>query len=226
MSRAQGRGRSSSTVAASVSLVLLAVTVGFVFAGTGRESAAPSEAQQHASAVAAVRIALGGPAVEPPAEAPPDATPQQLIEGVDHVGTPAAATRVVVPSVGIDAEVRTVGYSFVQGQLQYDTPRHEAGHYVGSAAPGEQGNAVIAGHVSTRTGTAVFQHLPDVDVGDVVEVHRGDVVFEYQVTELRVVSPDEVEAMAATSDATLTLITCFPDRNYQDRLIVVAKLVA
>ena len=37
------------------------------------------------------------------------------------------------------------------------------------------------------------------------------------------VPPDEIEVMAATGDATLT--TCFPDRNYEDRLIVVGKLI-
>ena len=224
MSRAQGRGR-SSTLAASVSLVVLSLIVGFVFAGTGREQAAPSEAQEHAAAVAAVRIALAGPSVAPPAEAPPDATPQKLIADADHVGAPSAATRIVVPAAGIDAEVRTVGYTFDQGQLQYATPRHEAGHYVGSAVSGEAGNTVIAGHVSTRSGTAVFQHLPEVDVGDVVEVYRGEERYRYQVTELRVVAPDDLEAMARTADATLTLITCFPDRNYQDRLIVIGKLL-
>lgn len=204
---------------------MLSLIVGFVFAGTGREGAARSEAQQHAAAVAAVRIALAGPTAEPPSEAPPDPTPQKLIEGADHVGTPSAATRIVIPAAGIDAEVRTVGYTFDQGQLQYDTPRREAGHYVGSADPGEKGNTVIAGHVSTRSGTAVFERLPEGDVGDVVEVYSGEELHRYQVTELRVVAADDLAAMARTSDATLTLITCFPDRNYQDRLIVIGKLL-
>ena len=226
MTPAGKQGR-RSYIAASVTLVVLSLVAGFAFAGTGRESAPPNEAREHAAAVAAVRIALGGPDVAPssePVEAP-DATPQQLIAGADHVGAAVAATRIRVPSVGIDAEVRTVGYTFEQGALQYDTPRHEAGHYVGSAAPGEPGNAVIAGHVAARSGTAVFQQLPDVDVGAVIEVYRGETVYRYLVTELRVVPPDEIEVMAATGDATLTLITCFPDRNYEDRLIVVGKLI-
>ena len=221
--RRPGRG---SYAAATASLVVLSLLAGFAFAGTGDESAPPNEARDHAASVAAVRIALGGLAIEPGAElvaAAPE--PQPLIAGADHVWAPATATRVRVPSIGLDAEVRAVGYTFAQGRLQYDTPRHEAGHYVGSAAPGEAGNAVIAGHVSTRGGSAVFEHLPDVDVGDVVEVERGEERYRYEVTELRVVSPEQVEVMARTGDATLTLITCFPDRNYEDRLVVIAKLL-
>lgn len=222
--RKPGRG---SYAAATVSLVVLSLVAGFAFAGTGGESAPPNEARDHAAAVAAVRIALGGGEVEPSAhmQAAPEVEPQPLIAGAEHVGAPATATRIRVPSVGIDAEVRAVGYTFEQGELQYDTPRYEAGHYVGSAAPGEAGNAVIAGHVSTRGGNAVFQHLPDVGVGDVVEVERGEELYRYAVTELRVVDPGEVQVMARTGDPVLTLITCFPDRNYQDRLVVIAKLL-
>jgi LPXTG-site transpeptidase (sortase) family protein len=219
-----GRG---SYAAATASLVVLSLLAGFAFAGTGGESAPPSEARDHAASVAAVRIALGGaqaqPAAEPPLAAAPAAVP--LIAGADHVVAPQTATRVRVPAIGLDAEVRAVGYTFEQGQLQYDTPRHEAGQYVGSAAPGEVGNTIIAGHVATRGGNAVFQHLPDVSVGDVVEVERGVELYRYQVTELRVVAPDQIQVMAATSDATLTLITCFPDRNYEDRLVVIARLL-
>lgn len=226
MTSAHGPGR-GGVAAAAASLVVLSLLAGFAFAGTGGETAPPNEARDHAASVAAVHIALGGAAVQPAAEpllvAAPVAVP--LIAGADHVGASASATRVRVPSIGLDAEVRAVGYTFEQGRLQYDTPRHEAGHYVGSAAPGEAGNAVIAGHVSTRGGRAVFQHLPDVDVGDVVEVERGEELYRYAVTELRVVSPDQVEVMARTGDATLTLITCFPDRNYEDRLVVIAKLL-
>ena len=206
---------------------MLSLLAGFAFAGSGGQSASPNEARDHAASAAAVRIALGGPAIEPGAElvaAPPPA-PQPLIAGADHVGAPATATRVRVPSIGLDAEVRAVGYIFAQGRLQYDTPRHQAGQYVGSAAPGEAGNAVIAGHVSARGGSAVFEHLPDVDVGAVVEVERGAELYRYEVTELRVVAPEQVAVMARTGDATLTLITCFPDRNYEDRLVVIAKLL-
>ena len=53
------------------------------------------------------------------------------------------------------------------------------------------GNAVIAGHVSTRSGPAVFRDLPDVRIGDAVEVLRGGETYRY------VVAPSEVRVRAA-----------------------------
>ena len=136
-----------------------------------------------------------------------------------------SATRVVVRAVGIDTLVATVGYSYLNGNLDYDVPRQAAGHYVGTAEPGDKGNLVIGGHVSLRTGPAVFQALPGVKAGDVVEVYRGDQIYRYSVTEIRVVAADATSVMRPTQDATLTLITCFPERNFQQRLVVIAKLV-
>jgi sortase A len=132
---------------------------------------------------------------------------------------------VVVPSVGIDALVEPVGYTFQHGRLDYDVPLHEAGHYVGSADPGDPGNVVIAGHVSTRSGLGIFENLPDVKAGDVVEVYRGGQVYRYSVVEIRIVAPDATDVMTQTQDATLTLITCFPTENFQHRLVVIGKLV-
>ena len=45
------------------------------------------------------------------------------------------------------------------------------------------------------------------------------------VSEVRVVLPTAVEVMRQTPDATLTLITCYPDGDYSRRLVVIGKLV-
>lgn len=135
------------------------------------------------------------------------------------------ASRVVIRSVGIDAVVQPVGLVFTGGRLQYDVPYVEAGQYVGTAQPGRPGNAVIGGHVSRRGSPGVFAQLPKVVAGDVVEVFRGDQVFRYSVTEIRVVAADATGVMSQTQDATLTLITCFPDDQLRDRLVVVGKLM-
>jgi sortase A len=121
--------------------------------------------------------------------------------------------------------VQPVGLVFTQGKLQYDVPYVEAGQYVGTAQPGRPGNAVIGGHVSRRGAPGVFAALPKVVAGDVVEVFRGDQVFRYSVTEIRVVASDATSVMSQTQDATLTLITCFPDDGLRERLVVVGKLM-
>jgi len=132
---------------------------------------------------------------------------------------------VVIKSVGIDAAVRPVGYVFQGGKLEYDVPRIDAGEYVTGAQVGKRGNAVIGGHVARRGVPGVFAKLPHVVAGDVVEVYRGDRLFRYSVVEIRIVAPDATSVMSQTQDATLTLITCFPDEQYQDRLVVVGRLL-
>ena len=71
----------------------------------------------------------------------------------------------------------------------------------------------------------VFAKLPSVVAGDVVEVYRGGRVYRYSVTEIRVVAADATSVMSQTQDATVTLITCFPDDSYRDRLVVVGRLL-
>lgn len=220
-----GRARPSraSRAAALLALTLLALVTGFAFAGAGLELAASTPERAQTARAAAVRVALDLPLFTERMPADP-VEPQPLLAGEEQVQLGRSATRVRIPSVGIDAEVRTVGYVFAQGRLQYDVPRVAAGHYVGTAAPGEAGNVVIGGHVATRSGPAVFRDLSKVAVGETVELFRGDQVFRYLVTEIRLVAPDATAVMAQTQDATLTLITCAGD-NYERRLVIVARLV-
>ena len=152
------RGRAGASVA-GFTLGLLAAVTGFVFAGTGAEPAPTVEARAAAEEAVAVRMAVGAPLLPPAPRAEPPPQRQPLLAGAKQVIVPRHATRVRVASVGIDAEVRPVGLRFAGGTLQYDTPRVEAGQYVGSASPGEAGNTVIGGHVSSRGGEAVFAAL-------------------------------------------------------------------
>lgn len=210
-------------------LTVLAVSSGALMAGTGREQAPGSEAQERAATGAAARIASGG-GVRPEAAPwrPPTAAesnPVEFTPGTKATPTLRFASRVVIRSVGIDAAVQPVGLVFTGGKIQYDVPYVEAGQYVGTAQPGRPGNAVIGGHVSRRGSPGVFSKLPKVAAGDVVEVFRGDQIFRYSVIEIRVVASDATDVMSQTQDATLTLITCFPDDQLQERLVVVGKLM-
>ena len=217
------RRRNGASIAGGFVLGLLAVTVGVLFAGTGQESGPTSAAAETAARAAAVRVALDGRA-RPRAVAPAAATPQAFPAN-GSLFSPQMATRVVIRSVGIDASVQPVGYIYQNGKLEYDVPRLEAGEYVGGAQVGRPGNTVIGGHVSRRGAPGVFAKLPTVTAGDVVEVYRGDKLFRYSITEIRVVAPDATYVMSQTQDATLTLITCFPDENFRDRLVVVGRLL-
>lgn len=200
---------------------VLSLTAALAFAPNER-SGPVSDAYAEAQRRAAARVLEQRQAVE---RRPARPAVQPLLVGATQVERPGGATRVRLGSLGIDAEVRSVGFLLQGGELIYDTPRFEAGQYVGSADPGERGNLVIGGHVSNRGAQAVFSRLPETKIGDVVEVFSGADIFRYSITELRVVAPDATAVMARTHDATLTLITCSPDLNQQKRLIVVGKLI-
>lgn len=221
--------RGGTRWAAYGALGVLAAASGFLMAGTGLERPPASAAQRRAATGAAVRIASGGgtrPQAVPSRPAvPAESNPVEFTRGTKSPLTPMFASRVVIRSVGIDASVQPVGLVFTAGKLQYDVPYVEAGQYAGTAQPGRPGNAVIGGHVSRRGAPGVFSKLPKVAAGDVVEVFRGDQVFRYSVTEIRVVAADATDVMSQTQDATLTLITCFPDDQLRERLVVVGKLM-
>ncbi len=82
-----------------------------------------------------------------------------------------------------------------------------AGHLPGSALPGDRGNTVFAAHRDT-----FFAPLRRIRMGDVVRVETPGKTSDYVVESARVVEPDEVDVLRPTSEAALTLITCYPFR--------------
>lgn len=97
------------------------------------------------------------------------------------------------------------------------------GHMVETAMPGQNGNSVITGHRDT-----FFRHIYELDKGDIILVRRKGEVYRYEVTGKRVVQPDDISVIHPTSDARLTLITCYPTYFIgpaPERLVVFSKLV-
>ncbi|HUO85815.1 MAG TPA: class GN sortase [Thermoanaerobaculia bacterium] len=80
------------------------------------------------------------------------------------------------------------------------------GRVEGTAAPGEPGNLVVAGHRDTH-----FRALADVVPGDVLEVEAPDgVVRRYRVVETAVLDHRDTRPLAPSAGARLTLVTCWP----------------
>ncbi|HTE57275.1 MAG TPA: class E sortase [Verrucomicrobiae bacterium] len=94
-----------------------------------------------------------------------------------------------------------------------------------SKTPGAGGNTVLTGHRFTYAGAAVFYHLDKLQVNDELIVYWGKKKYIYRVQTVRVVSPTEGAAIAATQDETLTIYTCTPLITARNRLVVTAKPV-
>ena len=127
---------------------------------------------------------------------------------------PQAATRIVIPAIDVDAVV-------VEGD-GWEMLKQGVGHHIGTANPGENGNAVYAGHDDVYG--EVFRRLEELKPGDTINLYAGTRVFHYQVRRTRIVGPKETSVMSPTPDATLTLITCYPYRVDTHRFIVIATL--
>ena len=144
---------------------------------------------------------------------------------------PGAPVRLVLESIGIDTEVKAGGLKpNPGGELEWETLPFVGVNYQQLGPVGQAGNPVIVGHVVTRSEGNVFRDLNKVQLGAPIEVYTDRSRFKYQVDEIKLVYPEDIEVMAPTQDARLTLITCggtFDPRkgSFSDRLIVIGKLV-
>jgi sortase A len=89
--------------------------------------------------------------------------------------------------------------------IEGTTLRRAVGHIPGTALPGQPGNVGLAGHRDT-----FFRSLSDLRVKDEIEFSTLEGNFKYEVESLMVVEPDNVEALAPSSENVLTLVTCYP----------------
>lgn len=142
-------------------------------------------------------------------------------EGIPVAAAPApslgqAAALLEIPRIGMEEYV-------VEG-VGVDDLKVGPGHYPDTPMPGEKGNAAIAGHRTTYG--APFYDVNELQAGDPIFVTTPAGRFRYEVSELLVVSPEDVWVLDPTDDDRLTLTTCEPRYSAAERLIVVASLVS
>lgn len=171
-----------------------------------------------------------------PADAPTDA-PAEAAED-PAPATPALGranpTRLRIPQIGVDAPFTELTLD-PEGQLTAPPPDDDnlVGWYRDGVSPGEPGSSVVAGHVDTTTGPAVFLMLSQMQPDQQIEVERADgtvAVFSVDSVEAfpKNAFPDD-KVYGQTPDAQLRLITCGGaydkgQKDYQDNVVVFAHL--
>ncbi len=103
-------------------------------------------------------------------------------------------------------------------------------HYPGTAMPGQKGNVFITGHSSYYWWSkglynTVFSILDKVVVGDVVYINYGGTRYTYKISNVKVVSPNNLSVLAQGEGNILTLMTCTPVGTNYKRLIVTADQI-
>ncbi|HLH25581.1 MAG TPA: sortase [Chloroflexota bacterium] len=196
-------------------------------------------------AAPAARAAVAEPTATP---APPTPEPTASAAGIAVAGGEAAAqsavlpplppreggfvtrtlppSRLIIPAIDLDSKVVPLGTTRDRaGKLVWETVPFAVGHHQGTANPGEPGNVVLSGHISSPHEGAIFKHLPEVKAGDAIIVATAQQQFLYRVRDTRVVTPAAVEVIQPTAEAILTLLTCVPDGIYTHRLVVRADAI-
>jgi hypothetical protein len=138
-------------------------------------------------------------------------------------------TRVRIDRIGVDSTLAVLGLDRA-GALVPPADYGQAGWYGHGPAPGDPGPALIAGHVDSRNGPAVFVRLDELRPGDRVEVRRGAVWVPFRVTGAVRTPKAEfptADVYGPTPGPELRLVTCggdFDDRSghYRDNIVVFA----
>ena len=86
---------------------------------------------------------------------------------------PRPVVRIVIPTIAVNADIEPL-HRAADGTLGVPPHWNDAGWYADGVVPGQQGPAVIVGHVDSRNGPAVFYHLPGLRRGDEVLVETSD----------------------------------------------------
>lgn len=171
------------------------------------------------------------------AQAPAPAT--NVASGTRLTEKPAASAspdRLRVPRIGVDTTLLELGLT---PERELEVPplsrAGTAGWYRLSPVPGDVGPAVIAGHVDSTKGPAVFYRLRELRRGDSVEVDRADgqrAVFT--VDRIEQVRKDQFptrRVYGPTPRPELRLITCggafdAEQGHYVSNVIVYAHLAS
>lgn len=161
---------------------------------------------------------------------PSDAPRTRLEPGHTPAAGPSIA-RIDIPSIGVSAPVIELGLNRDK-TLQVPARASETGWWSGGAFPGERGAAVIAGHVDSRTGPAVFFRLGELDPGDRISVTEPDGRSARFVVDRKVEYDKDrfrtAEVYGRTAEPALRLVTCsgpFDEASghYESNLVVFAR---
>lgn len=122
--------------------------------------------------------------------------------------------RIDIPAIDAD-------YVIVQGTDESALKRGP-GHYPDTSLPGQGRTIGIAGHRTTYG--APFNEIDAIEKGDRIVLEMPYATFTYEVTETRIVEPDQIEIVDDTGSERLVLTACHPLYSAAQRYAVFADL--
>lgn len=207
------------------------------------DTARPSRAGRAFRSLAlltAATVAFAFAVTEQPGGPPqPSAAAQNAGSGTAHTEAaaplaPSRPQRVGIPAIRVDAPVMDLALED-SGRLASppENDKNLAGWWAGGPTPGDQGTAVIAGHVDVPAGPAVFYNLGALKTGLSVNISRADgSTARFVIDSVDVYDADDFpddKVYADTGRPELRLITCgggFDEQRqqYEGNVVVTAHL--
>ncbi len=225
-------GGRRGVLAAVATVVLLVMGGGLVM----RSLTAPGPPPQPDSSQG--QLALPNPsasASQAPSTAP-DETARTPASDFGPIMVPSAPVALRIPSIKLATKGLVDLGLDVRGQLEAPKDFQQAGWYAGGPTPGEFGPSVIAAHVDSHLGPAVFYRLGALKKGAQVMVERKDgSTATFVVDRVERYPKEQFPTSKVYADtggrAELRLITCGGDidprsGHYVDNVVAYAHLVA
>ncbi len=226
------------TIALALTLVCTCLTLAYnAWTGVVAASVPATPLARSFSTPTAIASPTTTPTQSPTLTCTPRPTSSPMPTVTPTPARPAAhspPTRIVASAIGLDSPVVEVGWEPAERDDElvgvWLVADYAAGFHSNSAYPGNPGNTVIAGHHNIRG--KVFRYLVDLEPGDEVFLHVGDVVYPYVVVDKMILPDRDVSLeqrrenarwIGPFPDERLTLVTCWPYTNNTHRVIVIAK---
>jgi len=234
LTRLSGRGRRRRLAVAGLALVAFALLAAAVETSRPtRTQAAPAKSAVEAPArrgdVPAKRaVVASNPAASRKAP-PPKATLSAATTTRKQMPDPV---RISIPTIGVNARVIRLGLN-PDRTIEVPTNLADTGWFEPGPEPGEQGSAVIVGHLESLAGPGVFARLRELRVGQTITIRLQDgSAFRYVADSMIRVPKSRFptdRVYAQTKEPTLRLITCAGEMNsatgyHPDNYIVFASL--
>lgn len=160
------------------------------------------------------------------------------VEAAAPVGNPINASArtgikpeaLKIPAIGVDTSVQHLGTTET-GEMAVPDDINEVSWFSPGYKPGQNGRAVIAGHVDGIDGPAVFWDLSELQPGDEITVEGEGRQLKYKVHTMESVPLDQADVpkiFGYSYSPELVLITCsgtydFSRGTREERLVVYAS---
>jgi LPXTG-site transpeptidase (sortase) family protein len=150
------------------------------------------------------------------------------------VAARSAPVELRIPAIALTVSLSTLGLN-LNGTVQVPTDIQQPGWYKFGPSPGQEGSAVILGHVDSYQGPAVFFNLRSLTAGDAVDVSLADgVIAQFKVTSVAIYLKTDFPTQAVYAShgiSALQLVTCggvfdTQSGHYLSNLVVYTSLVA